>query len=57
MSGRKKHKIKLITLPDGDMISSLSHALEGLEKVIKENAKNIKKIKQAMKWKKERGLR
>jgi hypothetical protein len=57
MSTRKKQlknyakaaRLKLIALPDSDMLSSLSHALDGLEKVIKENAREITKIKKFLK--------
>jgi hypothetical protein len=34
------------------MLSSLSHALDGLEKVIKENARELRKIKKAIKARK-----
>jgi hypothetical protein len=60
MSTRKKQlknyakaaRLKLIALPDSDMLSSLSHALDGLEKVIKENARELRKIKKAIKARK-----
>jgi hypothetical protein len=42
-------KSKLIALADSDMIASLHHALDGLEKVIKENAREITKIKKFLK--------